>query len=173
MARFGKYIKEILDGEIFVYPTDTIYGIGCNATIERAVKKIKDLKIREKSKPLSVIAPSFDWIEENCIVDYDLKKYLPGPYTLILKKKKEDFLHWVSSSDSLGVRIPDCEFSEYVRKAGVPFITTSVNLSGEPFAVRISEIPREIMHGVNIVVNAGEVTGTPSTLIIDDKNVAR
>ena len=82
----SKYVDEILNGKIFVYPTDTIYGLGCNALDGASVNKIKKMKGRDKDKPISVIAPSIDWIRENCIVDFDLHKYLPGPYTLILKK---------------------------------------------------------------------------------------
>ena len=69
-------IQEILSGKIFIYPTDAIYGLGCNAENIDAVNKIKEIKQRDKDKPLSVIAPSIDWIKENLIVDYNLNKYL-------------------------------------------------------------------------------------------------
>jgi len=83
-------IQRIFNNEIFIYPTDTIYGIGCNALDELAVQKIRLIKGRD-DKPFSVIAPSFDWIYENCDVDVDLKKYLPWPYTIILKKKNPKY----------------------------------------------------------------------------------
>ena len=168
-----KVVSDILEGKIFIYPTDTIYGIGCNALDESAVKKIRDIKKRDKNKPLSVIAPSFEWIRKHCVVDFDIKKYLPGPYTLILKKKDPDFLKHVSETDSLGIRIPDCEFSEKVKKAKTPFITTSVNLSGEPFAVSIKDVPVEIKSKVDRVVDAGELNGKPSALIINGKEISR
>jgi L-threonylcarbamoyladenylate synthase len=168
-----RIVEKIRSGKIFIYPTDTIYGIGCNALDEGAVKRIREIKKRDRDKPLSVIAPSFDWIEKNCIVDVDLKKYLPGPYTIILKKKGPSFLKHVSDADSIGVRIPDCEFSKYVEAAGVAFITTSVNLSGEPFARSIKEIPREILEGVDEVIDIGELNGKPSTLIIGGKEIER
>lgn len=165
--------REILDGKIFIYPTDTIYGIGCNALDKKAVKKIWDIKKRDGDKPLSIIAPSFDWIKKHCIVDFDIKKYLPGPYTLILKKKDPSFLKHVSKTDSLGVRIPACKFSEKVKKAGVPFITTSVNLSGEPFAVKIKDVVKEIKNKVDRIIDNGELNGKPSTLIINGKEIGR
>jgi L-threonylcarbamoyladenylate synthase len=168
-----KIVEDILSGKIFIYPTDTIYGIGCNALNEKAVEKIKKLKKRERDKPLSVIAPSFDWIEENCVVDVELKKYLPGPYTIILKKKDPEFLKHVSDTDSLGVRIPACEFSEHVKDAGVPFITTSVNLSRDPFARSIEEVPKEILDNVDRIVNEGKLNGEPSTLVIGGKEINR
>jgi L-threonylcarbamoyladenylate synthase len=165
--------KEIFAGKIFIYPTDTIYGIGCNALDEKAVARIKEIKAREKDKPLSIIAPSINWINENCIVDVDLKKYFPGPYTIILKKKNPSFLYWVSNTDSLGIRIPDNDFCKRIQKSGVPFITTSVNLSGEPFATKIRDIREEIKNRADFIIDKGELNGEPSTLIIEGKEVKR
>ncbi len=162
----------VLSGKIFIYPTDTIYGLGCNALLQESVDNIKEIKKRD-NKPFSIIAPSFEWIEENCIVDVELKKYLPGPYTIILKKKNKDFLPGVSDTDSLGVRIPNNAFCKKIQKTGIPFITTSVNLAGEPFAAKISEIKEEIKNKVDIIIDEGELNGMPSTLIVNGKEVKR
>jgi len=167
------YTNQIKQGKIFIYPTDTIYGLGCDATNEQAVEKIKQIKERDRDKPLSVIAPSFKWIEENFIVDADLHKYLPGPYTIILKKKNLDFLKHVSNADTIGIRIPDCDFTKQIQEAGVPFITTSVNLSGQPFAKNVDEIPEGIKNKVDVIVDVGELNGKPSTLIVSGKEVKR
>lgn len=167
------YTDKIKGGKIFIYPTDTIYGIGCDATNVSAVERIKKIKGRDKDKPLSVIAPSIRWIEENLVVDCDLKKYLPGPYTIILKKIDKNFLSHVSSGETLGVRIPSAKFTRDVQKAGVPFITTSVNLSGEPFAVSMKDIKEEIWKAVDLVIDVGELDGRPSTLVIDGKEIKR
>ena len=105
--------------------------------------------------------------------DEIIDKYLPGPYTLILKKKDKNFLSHVSQSETLGVRIPDNDFSKVVEKAGVPFITTSVNLSGEPFAKNINEIKKEILDRVDHIIDVGELNGNPSTLIKDGKEIHR
>lgn len=164
--------KAILAGKIFIYPTDTVYGIGCNAENKEAVEKIRDIKKRD-SKPFSVIAPSINWIQDNLIVNTDLKKYLPGQCTIILKKKHPEFLAWVSSTDTLGVRIPDSEFTRKIQKTGIPFITTSVNFSGEEPANKISEIPEEIINKVDFVIDKGKLSGKPSTLIINNKEIER
>ena len=166
--------KSILSGNLFIYPTDTIYGIGCNALNEQAVNKIRELKQRDV-KPFSIIAPSIKWIQENCIIDnnLDLSKYLPGPYTIILKKKNPDFLSWVSDSETIGIRIPNHEFTKKLQKTSLPFITTSVNLSGHPFATKISEIPEQILNQVNHIIDVGELLGKPSTLIVNGKEVER
>lgn len=163
---------DILEGKIFIYPTDTIYGIGCDATNVKSVEKIREIKKRD-AKPFSIIAPSFDWIEENFIVDVNLKDFLPGSYTLLLKKKDVNFLKHISENDRVGVRIPKNDFCFSIQEVGVPFVTTSVNLSGEPFARRISDIKKEILDAVNKVINVGELNGNPSTLIIDGKEIKR
>lgn len=168
----------ILSGKLFIYPTDTIYGLGCDATNIKSVAKIKKIKKRDKDKPLSVIAPSISWIKENCIIEPDLNldKYLPGAYTIVLKKKNKDFLNQVSSLETIGIRIPDCEFTKQIQKANVPFITTSVNLSGEKPAVKISEISKNIKNKADFIIKAedeSKLSGKPSALIINGKEVER
>jgi len=161
--------EDILKGKIFIYPTDTIYGIGCNALNELSVEKIKEIKGRDRNKPLSIIAPGIDWVKKHCIVDVNLKKYLPGPYTIILKKKDPKFLIHVSNVDTIGIRIPNSKFSKNVAEAGVPFITTSVNFSGEPFAKSVKEVAKEILTKVDRVIDGGVLGGSPSTLVIGGK----
>ena len=168
------FVEDVKNGAVFIYPTDTIYGLGCDATNEESVGMIRDLKYRDSDKPMSVIAPSVDWIKEHFeVTDEMIEKYLPGPFTIILKKKDPEFLKQVASEDTLGIRIPDCEFTKLVEKSGVPFITTSVNFAGEPFAVKISDIDHEIIDRADIVIGVGKLDGRPSTLIIGGKEIQR
>lgn len=174
MNKNEQLIQQIKGGKIFIYPTDTIYGIGCNALNKKATEKIKEIKGRNRNKPLSIIAPSIQWIKENCITDnINLNKYLPGPYTLILKKKDDNFLSHISSTNSLGIRIPDNDFTNQVQQAGVPFITTSVNLSGEKPITKTSELKPEIKCKVDTIIDAGELNGNPSILIINGEEIKR
>ena len=166
-------ISEIQKGKIFIYPTDTIYGLGCNAENKSAVDKIKEIKLRDKDKPLSIIAPSIDWINKNLVVDLDLSNYLPGPYTIILKKKNPGFLSHVSNTDSLGIRIPNHEFTKRIQESGLPFVTTSVNLSGEPFITNVSDINPDILEEVDHIIDYGELNGKPSVIIKDGKELRR
>jgi len=166
--------EEIQAGKIFIYPTDTIYGLGCDATNEESINKIKEIKQRDKNKPLSIIAPSIKWIENNFIIDSNLEKYLPGPYTLILKKKNPIFLKHISNSETIGVRIPKNKLTKEIQKSDVPFVTTSVNLAGESFALRIEDIKQEILDKVDYIIEAEEdLSGKPSTLIINNKEISR
>lgn len=169
-----KIIEDIKSGKIFIYPTDTVYGLGCNAYNEESVKKIKKIKGRDSNKPLSVIAPSLSWILENLETNEEyLKKYLPGPYTLILKKKDNGFMKECSPTEALGIRIPANDFTKIIEEANVPFITTSVNLSGEPTPPSIDNIPKEIQNQVDYMIDAGKLEGKPSTIISNGQSVKR
>ena len=156
---------EMLAGKIFIYPTDTIYGLGCNALNPSSVMKIREIKQRSY-KPLSVIAPSKKWILDNCIADIkDLGK-LPGPFTLILKlKNKNAVAPEVNMGDTIGVRIPDHWFSSLVKEAGVPFVTTSVNISSRPYITSLEDLPKEIESQVDYFINEGPILGQPSEII--------
>ena len=153
---------------VFIYPTDTIYGIGCNANNKEAVDKIREIKQRKES-PFSVIAPSKEWIDENCIVNDNAKdwvKRLPGPYTLILKTKKQGVAENIAPDlDSLGVRIPDHWFSSFVEEIDIPVVTTSVNKSGEDFMTSLEDLDSEIKSKVDFIVYEGEKKGRPSKII--------
>ena len=168
-----KEIISRLKSEIFIYPTDTIYGIGCDALNEELVQGIREIKNRDE-KPMSVIAPSIEWILENFEVSKELiEKYLPGPYTLLLKKKDMDFLSSVSENELVGVRIPDCDFTFVLQGLEIPIVTTSVNLSGEKPANEINEIDKNILEKVEIVIDNGKLSGKPSTLVKDGKEFKR
>ncbi|MDO8509089.1 MAG: L-threonylcarbamoyladenylate synthase [Nanoarchaeota archaeon] len=163
------YFREIREGKIFVYPTDTIYGIGCDATNDDSVNKIRQIKKRDE-KPFSIIAPSKDWIKKDCVVDDNSEKWLnklPGAYTLILELR-----NWVAVSDkvnfgfdSIGVRIPDHWISRVIENYGKPFVTTSVNISGEPFIKNIDNVPPEMKDEIDYAIDEGNIEGNPSTIV--------
>ena len=164
--------KRIFKGEIFIYPTDTIYGIGCNALNSSAVKKIREIKQR-KETPFSVIAPSAQWVKENLEVTDEAKEWLtklPGPYTLILKTKESPVAKEVApGKDSLGIRVPKHWISDFVKFLDIPIITTSVNITDEPFMTKVDDLDMDIndsiRHKVSFVIDEGEITGRPSKLV--------
>lgn len=155
-----------LKNSVFIYPTDTIYGIGCNALNSRLVKRIRRIKKRDK-KPFSVIAPSKKWIMDNCVVDRKLLKKLPGKYTLIFKLRKKAVVKEVNMGlDSLGVRIPKHWISNVVKKLGFPVVTTSVNITGKKPMTKLEEFKRL---KVDLILYEGVKKGKPST-VIDARN---
>ncbi len=164
-------INAIKAGKIFIYPTDTIYGIGCNAENESAVNKIRLLKQREL-KPFSIIAPSFEWIENLCRVDKkistELKSKLPGPYTFFLNIRNDRTVSEIINpleNSTIGIRIPKHWFTEIIAEAGVPFITTSVNISGMPYMKNIEDLDETIKNDVDFIIYEGEINGRESTKI--------
>lgn len=162
------FLKEIKSGIVFVYPTDTIYGIGCDATNSLSVMKIRKIKERQ-DLPFSVVAPSKDWIRENCVVDDEAEEWLdklPGPYTLILKLKNKSCVSREVNLDldTIGVRIPDHWFTdEVISSIGKPVVTTSVNKHGEEYMVSIDNLDSSIWP--EYIFYEGKKDGSPSKII--------
>lgn len=169
MLEKAKFIDEIRKGSIFVHPTDTIYGIGCSVLSSEAVNKVREVKQR-RFMPFSILVPSKEWIFENCEVDDQAKEWiekLPGAYTLILSlKNKNAIVPEVNNSlRTVGVRIPDHWFSEFVKELGFPIITTSANVVAENFMTSIEDMDDRIKGKVDFLVYEGEKKGRPSTII--------
>ncbi|HLC88929.1 MAG TPA: L-threonylcarbamoyladenylate synthase [Candidatus Nanoarchaeia archaeon] len=168
ILRYSEIIRKIKDGAVFIHPTDTIYGIGCNALNENSVRKIRELK-RRADNPFSVWAPSLKWIKDNCAVDKKDQEWLnklPGPYTLVLKlKNRKAVAKNVSGADTLGVRMPDHWFAKVVQDIEVPIVTTSVNKAGDTFMTDRNNLDPEIQKGVSFFFYEGEKKGRPSKII--------
>jgi len=162
------WIKQLALGAVFMYPTDTIYGIGCDATNKKAVETIRLAKQRDQ-KPLSVIVPSKEWIRHNCDMTPAAEegvKRLPGPFTLLLTLKNTTAVAPnVTSGNVLGVRIPKHWWSDVVSELGKPVVTTSVNISGQPHARSVWQVPLKMKEYIEFAVDDGELKGAPSTIL--------
>ncbi len=163
------FFEDIEKGAVFIHPTDTIYGIGGNAASLSVVKEIRDIKKRAK-QPFSVIAPSKDWVMENCVVSKEAEKWLdklPGPHTLILKLKNKDCVakEVAPGLDSLGIRIPNHWFSGAVKEMGFPVITTSANITNGDFMTALENLAPEIKKKVDFIIYEGEKQGRPSEIV--------
>ena len=161
--------REIITGKLFIHPTDTIYGIGCNAMNEKAVQNLRDTK-RNISMPFSIIAPSQKWIKDNCEITPEAKSWiekLPGPYTIIFNLKNKDVIarNVNLGSDTIGVRIPDHWFSEIIRNIDTPIITTSANITGQNFMTCIDDLDSMVEMKCSFMVDEGLLKGKPSTII--------
>ena len=158
------YLDRVRNGDIFIYPTDTIYGLGCNALLLDSVKRLREIKERD-TNPLSIIASSKEWISENCILKDSLDK-LPGPYTLILELKRDCVVKEVNPDlTTLGVRIPKHWISDFVKKLELPIVTTSVNKAGEKPMTSIEDLDKDIKGSVDFIVYEGVKDNKPSTII--------
>lgn len=164
--RKEEIIKKILNGALFIAPTDTIYGISCNALNKDAVTKIRHLKSRFDTN-ISVWAPSKKWIKDNFQITHISKKMLedlPGPYTLILKKKTTSKIQ-TSLNDENGVRLPDHWFSLIIAEANVPIVTTSANKRGESFMIDLDNLDPDIKKEMEFCIYEGPKEGRPSKIV--------
>lgn len=166
---FPEVAEQIRSGAVFIYPTDTIYGIGCNALDEAAVERVRQLKERV-TKPFSIIVPSKQWILKNCVVIKEGKEWLdklPGPYTLILKLKNKNAIAKSvnQGTENIGIRIPDHWISSLVQELGFPIVTTSANLSGQPYMTSLEDLDESIEQGVDFILYEGEKKGRPSKIV--------
>ena len=163
-------LKEIILSEgIFVHPTDTIYGLGCDARNSEAVKKLRQIKVH-MHRPFSVIAPSKHWIFENCELNETEMSWvekLPGPYTLILKLKKTNAISQIVNlgMDTIGVRIQNHWISSFVSSLGFPIVSTAANLTGEDYMETIDDLPLRIKESIDFVIYEGPIKGRPSMII--------
>ena len=166
------FVKEISLGKIFIYPTDTVYGIGCSTNSKSSILRVNQIKKRGKNKKLSIVVPNKKWIFDKCVVFEKHLKYidkLPGAYTFIfsLKKKFPNCEVLNPIENSVGVRIIDNFFGEFCSKFGICFIATSCNLSGCEVVTSEKNIPKSVFEKVDYVIFEEKPLSRRSSTIID------
>lgn len=168
----AQIIKRLKQGEIFIFPTDTVYGLGCNALKPASVEELK--KVIMKKTPFSVIAPNKEWIYSNLRVqNKNYVKKLPGPFTFIMQKKGRALSRNLNvEGNKLAVRIPNHDFAKLVTRAGIPFVMLNVFSNGKP--VRdIGKIPWYIKRKVDVILDDGFLGGHPSSIIDLSEKIAK
>jgi len=153
-------VDVLKSGGIILYPTDTLWGIGCDACCDTAVKKIFEIKRRDHSKPLICLASSFEMVSEYVEVS-NLKKLKSisekSPTTFIFNNPIKISKYVSSNSYSIGFRVPNDNFcSELLNKFGRPIVSTSANISGFDIPLEFNLISSEIKSKVDYVVNYGK-----------------
>jgi L-threonylcarbamoyladenylate synthase len=154
-----------------ILPTDTVYGLCANADSEEAVRRAYELKGRDSLQPSALLAPDvdtlFDRIPELRSLEPMLRALLPGPLTLVVPNPARRY-GWLAGSTprAIGVRIPELPgpAAAVLSRVGA-VVATSANRPGGPDPRRVADIPREIIEGCEAVLDAGELPGTPSTVI--------
>ena len=166
-------VRVVREGGLLLYPTDTVWGIGCDATNPEAVAKVFALKQRDEAKSLVLLAADLDMVARHVKVipqiAIDLVEVNDAPMTIIYPGAQYLAPNAVAEDGSVGIRIPLGGFClELVRRLRRPLVSTSANISGEPAPQRFSEIGEAIKKGVDFVVpprfDAG-ATGRPSQII--------
>jgi tRNA threonylcarbamoyl adenosine modification protein (Sua5/YciO/YrdC/YwlC family) len=156
-------------GGVIAYPTDTVYGLGCDLTNKHALERLYAIKRMERSHPLAFVCPDLSNIARYALVDNQvyrvLRRYLPGPYTFILPATKEvpKLVHM--KRKNVGIRVPACEATRALaRELGRPIISSTAARVGEEPMVDPREIDDEF-HGLALVLDAGAGGLVPTTVI--------
>ena len=164
--------KVLQEGGLILYPTDTVWGIGCDATNAEAIEKIYQLKNRPGAKALICLVSDFkmlnQFVEEVPEVAYDILKYAAKPTTIIYDNPIRIAENLVAEDNSLGIRVAKDPFcKQLIKKFRKPIVSTSANLSGEKTPTNFSEISPAILEGVDYVVNLqrNKKTASPSSII--------
>lgn len=164
--------KVIRNGGIVIFPTETVYGIGTNGFDEKSIKKIYELKRRDSNKPISLLVSNMEMVEmvakDISDLEYKLmRKFWPGPFTIILKKKSivPDIL--TSNGDTVGVRMPSGEIAKkLIEYAEVPIAAPSANISGKPSGTDINDIMKDFEGKVDCIIDNGiSELGVASTIV--------
>lgn len=168
----NKAIEVLQNGGLILYPTDTIWGIGCDATNDEAVKKVYKLKQRDDLKALICLVANDFMLEKHITnvpeVAWDIIDLSDKPTTIIYDNPKGIAKNLVASDNTLAVRIASDKFCQYlINKFKKPIVSTSANVSCLPTPRSFHEISEDILKGVDYVVNLNrdKINGIPSAII--------
>lgn len=158
-------------GGVLIYPTDTVYGIGCDATCRAAVQKIIAMKRREENTRFIVLADSFASMKRLAAalpgnIEECIENLVPAPITFVLKSSPFAASNIEGCEETIAVRVPDHEFCLRLCKAiEAPLLSTSANLHGEPVGSSVTEIAPELLAQSDIVIDGGKLSNLPSTVV--------
>ncbi|MDH5637549.1 MAG: L-threonylcarbamoyladenylate synthase [Nitrospinota bacterium] len=164
-------VEALKRGGVIVYPTDTVYGIGCDIFQAGAIKRIAEIKKRDANKPFSFICVSVAQISEFAFVPNWafrlMNKVLPGPYTFVLEARKTNIpKKMLGKRNTVGVRIPDDRVCRMlVEQLGWPILTSSVNLAGGEPLTDPALIPEEFSSKIEMAISVGPLLSDPSTVV--------
>lgn len=151
-------LETIKKGGVICYPTDTVWGLGCDATNFDAIKRIYEIKQREESKSMICLVSDFkmlnQYVEEVPEVAYDILKYAAKPTTIIYDRPKGISENLIAEDNTLAIRVVRHDFCQkLIRLMRKPLVSTSANISGEPTPKSFEEISEFILKEVDYVVN--------------------
>jgi len=158
-------------GGLVVYPTETVYGLGADASSNKAVEKIFELKGRKAEKPIPIAVNSIDMARQIAeltpAAEVLFKKFLPGPLMIIVKVKPNVSRLITAGTGKVGLRVPNHPVAlKLIDFVGGPITSTSANLSGKPAPLTVKEALEQLGKNVDIALDAGKCKlGVPSTVV--------
>jgi L-threonylcarbamoyladenylate synthase len=167
--------KIMLSGGTVIFPTDTVYGLGCDATNESAIRKIFKMKGRDESKPLAIIVRDLEMIKKVASFDRKVERalaeILPGAVTIVLWKKYRLPEILTANEQTIGIRIPDYKLTHLLAEnMGRPFVATSANVSGEQATTEIGKVIRYFEKSFfkpDLILDAGELKCCEPSTVLD------
>lgn len=167
--KIQRAVEVLQAGEVIGYPTDTVYGLGCDIASKKAADRLYQIKGMDRSHPLAFICPDLSEIAKYAIVDNQvyrvLKRFLPGPYCFILEATREVPRLLQTKRKTIGIRVPNHEVTRaLVRALGRPIISTTAQRAGAEVHVDAREIDDDFP-GLGIVLDAGAGGVVPTTVI--------
>ncbi|WP_336342805.1 L-threonylcarbamoyladenylate synthase [Halalkalicoccus ordinarius] len=177
-AELERAADAIRGGELVVYPTETVYGLGADALDPEAIDRVFEAKGRPRSNPLSMAVPDVESaVQYTDLTDRErrfVREFLPGPVTVVVEAGDRVPEALTAGRDRVGVRIPDHPLALSLLERVAPVTATSANRSGEPSARRADELDPEIREAVESVLDGGEVGGTESTVVdVENEEIHR
>jgi len=170
-----RLLSQVVDllqqGAVIAYPTDTVYGIGCDIYNQKAVKRVHGLKRRAPDKPFSFMCDSLKNVSTYCHVsNYAyriMKRLLPGPYTFVLPAMKIVPKIMISKQKTVGIRVPDNRIcNQLVELLGNPIVTTSAALGEEPTATNLYDLEDRLSKLVDVIItDEGPLYSEPSSVV--------
>lgn len=173
-----KALEVLKSGGLILYPTDTLWGIGCDATNSDAVQKIYELKKSDNKKSMLVLVKDFDnvtkYVNKVPDVAWELLEVSENPLTIILPNAHSVAKNLIPEENTLGIRVPKHEFcNQLLRRFNRPIVSTSANISSEKSPLKFSDISKVIIEGVDFVVSQkfeGKPTFKASSIIALDES---
>lgn len=166
-----RIVQVLNQGGVIAYPTDTVYGLGCDIMNKQAIDRLYQLKGMDREHPLAFICPDLSDISKYAVVENAvyrvLKKFLPGPYCFILQATREVPKIVQTKQKTVGIRVPEHPVTlAIVRELGRPLISTTACRPGGEALVDPWEIDQEFS-GLEMVIDAGDAGGTVPTTVVD------
>lgn len=168
----AKATKVVRDGGVILYPTETVWGLGCDPANSESVQKLCGIKKRELGKPLIVlihdIGQLYDYVQKVPEIAWDIIEFAEKPLTVILPQGKNVAKEVMGEDGSIAVRLVKSGFVyDLLRKNNKGIVSTSANISGEKTPKEYKDLSEQILNGVDYVVNCklDETVGQPSRII--------
>ncbi len=178
MTEVAAAAQAIKQGRVIVYPTETVYGLGADATAPAAVARVFDIKERPRDNPLSIAVPDIETASKYAqLTDHErqfMQQFLPGPVTVVCKRRSTIPEIVTAGRDRVGIRIPDHETALALLAEVAPVTATSANKSGTGSVTTPEMLDPDVASAVAVIIDDGTSPGGESTVVdIESKTLHR